>query len=223
MKKTPSNVDDCGHDEAYTRLHSGSSRQLTRLHNKYRNREEQGHSRPDVMVRNIDLPDADWTLQYDPQQDPSLFILRIGRTARAWRSGNAYTSISQRKASTSSMYLFAKYYLSNWPSFFDSELLKVVKATVSTVKTLITQNRDFLEDEIGASIAFVCTKNNKANSSFCFQSLSFARVSRDVLCFNYEKPWKFSSTKSHWNLQRISTYHKSNAKKNLQENNIRRN
>jgi ATP-dependent RNA helicase DDX55/SPB4 len=43
----------------------------------------------DVAARGIDVPDVDWIVQYDPPSDPSFFVHRIGRTARAGRSGAA--------------------------------------------------------------------------------------------------------------------------------------
>lgn len=42
-----------------------------------------------MAARGIDLPDIDWIVQYDPPKDPSFFVHRVGRTARAGRSGQA--------------------------------------------------------------------------------------------------------------------------------------
>lgn len=42
----------------------------------------------DVLARGIDLPDVNWIIQFDPPQDPSFYIHRVGRTARAGREGN---------------------------------------------------------------------------------------------------------------------------------------
>lgn len=44
----------------------------------------------DVAARGIDLPDVDWTIQFDPPQDPDHFVHRAGRTARMGKPGNAF-------------------------------------------------------------------------------------------------------------------------------------
>ncbi|KAL4854014.1 DEAD-box ATP-dependent RNA helicase 18 [Chlorella vulgaris] len=43
----------------------------------------------DVAARGLDIPDVHWIVQYDPPQDPSAFVHRVGRTARMGRSGDA--------------------------------------------------------------------------------------------------------------------------------------
>jgi len=45
----------------------------------------------DVAARGLDVPDVDWIIQYEPPQDPSFFIHRVGRTARAGRVGKSLT------------------------------------------------------------------------------------------------------------------------------------
>ncbi len=43
----------------------------------------------DVAARGIDIPEVDWILQFDAPQNPDFFIHRIGRAARAGKSGAA--------------------------------------------------------------------------------------------------------------------------------------
>lgn len=45
----------------------------------------------DVAARGLDFPDVKWIVQFDPPKDPNFFVHRVGRTARAGRSGQSLT------------------------------------------------------------------------------------------------------------------------------------
>jgi len=43
----------------------------------------------DLAARGIDIPEVDWIVQFDPPQENDQFVHRIGRTARAGKSGSS--------------------------------------------------------------------------------------------------------------------------------------
>ncbi len=52
----------------------------------------------DVAARGLDIPDVAWIVQFDPPQDPDVFVHRVGRTARMGRSGNALAYLLPHEA-----------------------------------------------------------------------------------------------------------------------------
>ncbi|EAN85995.1 putative ATP-dependent RNA helicase [Trypanosoma cruzi] len=52
----------------------------------------------DVAARGLDIPNVEWILQYDPPLDPTEYIHRIGRTARAGSVGNALLFLAPEEA-----------------------------------------------------------------------------------------------------------------------------
>jgi len=51
----------------------------------------------DVAARGLDLPDIDWTIQFDAPVDPSSYVHRVGRSARAGRSGNSLVFLTRKE------------------------------------------------------------------------------------------------------------------------------
>uniref|UniRef100_A0A2P2I0P8 ATP-dependent RNA helicase n=1 Tax=Hirondellea gigas TaxID=1518452 RepID=A0A2P2I0P8_9CRUS len=51
----------------------------------------------DVAARGWDIPEVDWIVQYDPPEDPSEYIHRVGRTARGGRDGQALLILRQEE------------------------------------------------------------------------------------------------------------------------------
>ncbi|CAN6439446.1 unnamed protein product [Victoria cruziana] len=53
----------------------------------------------DVAARGLDIPGVDWIIQYDPPQDPNMFVHRVGRTARMGRPGSAIVFLLPKEES----------------------------------------------------------------------------------------------------------------------------
>lgn len=53
----------------------------------------------DVAARGLDVSDIDWVVQVDAPQDPSQFIHRVGRSARAGRQGSSLLFLADKEES----------------------------------------------------------------------------------------------------------------------------
>lgn len=51
----------------------------------------------DVAARGIDIPDVHWVIQFDAPQNPDSYIHRVGRSARAGKTGNSLLMISEKE------------------------------------------------------------------------------------------------------------------------------
>ncbi len=53
----------------------------------------------DVAARGLDVPDIEWTIQFDAPVDPSQYIHRVGRSARAGRFGSSLIFLTPKEES----------------------------------------------------------------------------------------------------------------------------
>ncbi|KAK7379402.1 hypothetical protein VNO80_04861 [Phaseolus coccineus] len=53
----------------------------------------------DVAARGLDIPGVDCIVQYDPPQDPNVFVHRVGRTARLGKQGHAVVFLLPKEES----------------------------------------------------------------------------------------------------------------------------
>eukprot|EP01083_Nonionella_stella_P281879 959348_1 len=53
----------------------------------------------DIAARGLDVPDIEWTIQFDAPTDPSQYIHRVGRSARAGRCGSSLIFVTPKEDS----------------------------------------------------------------------------------------------------------------------------
>ena len=53
----------------------------------------------DVASRGLDVPDVAWTVQFDAPVDPSSYVHRVGRSARAGRAGKSLVFLTRKEES----------------------------------------------------------------------------------------------------------------------------
>jgi ATP-dependent RNA helicase DDX55/SPB4 len=51
----------------------------------------------DVAARGLDVTDVNWVVQFDPPQDPSFFVHRVGRAARAGKLGASLLFLTRKE------------------------------------------------------------------------------------------------------------------------------
>jgi len=108
---------------------------------KFRNRTMEILVATDVAARGIDVDDIDVVFNYDLPQDEEYYIHRIGRTARAGKSGKAYSFVVGKeiyKLRDIMQYTKVKIKREKLPTLSDVEEIKS-KAFMDKVKTVMDE------------------------------------------------------------------------------------
>jgi ATP-dependent RNA helicase DDX55/SPB4 len=141
----------------------------------------------DVAARGIDIPDVDWIIQMAAPKDPSFFVHRIGRTARAGKKGGAILYITKEeepyiellrgrgvplKNSDDPDSELGLKLLSHPASFNQSEVFEMMKG-------IARKDRDILEAGSSAFVAFMrAYKENLCSFIFQLEQLDIGSVAR---------------------------------------------
>ncbi|CAM9310364.1 unnamed protein product, partial [Scytosiphon promiscuus] len=138
----------------------------------------------DVAARGIDIPDVAWIVQFDPPQDPSYFVHRVGRTARAGKKGRSLTLLCAAEDAYIPFLANRKVPLREMDAFASvgaGEFLGEVKAMVKA-------DRDMLEKGTKAFISFIrAYKEHQCSFIFRFNDLDLAAVARSFCLLRLPK------------------------------------
>eukprot|EP00742_Colponemidia_sp_Colp-10_P006896 GILJ01007395.1.p1 GENE.GILJ01007395.1~~GILJ01007395.1.p1 ORF type:complete len:614 (-),score=110.12 GILJ01007395.1:76-1782(-) len=125
----------------------------------------------DVIARGIDIPDVDWIIQFDPPQDPSIFVHRVGRTARAGRSGQALIYLAPHENSYVEFLKLRKIPIDSMQN--EEGVTNVLPA----VTEMVIGDRDVMEKGQKAFVSFVrAYKEHQLTYIFALSNLDLGRV-----------------------------------------------
>lgn len=130
----------------------------------------------DVAARGIDIPDVDWIVQMDPPQDPSFFVHRVGRTARAGRIGRALVLLLPEEDAYISLLTMRKVPIRERAPFEDAIPAKDLG---ERLKELAMGDRDILEKGTKAFMSFMRGyKEHECRFIFRLSALDVGSVAR---------------------------------------------
>jgi ATP-dependent RNA helicase DDX47/RRP3 len=130
----------------------------------------------DVASRGLDIPNVDLVVNFELPQDPKTYIHRIGRTARAGKSGRAITFVTQYDVEQFQKieHLINKK-LEEYPIdesgaliFYERviEGLRLANLEIKTIDTKKGVQEDEEEEEAGSLLVGKKRKANNSNMSF---------------------------------------------------------
>eukprot|EP00921_Rhytidocystis_pertsovi_P019162 GHVQ01030362.1.p1 GENE.GHVQ01030362.1~~GHVQ01030362.1.p1 ORF type:complete len:624 (+),score=102.85 GHVQ01030362.1:122-1873(+) len=149
----------------------------------------------DVAARGLDIPDIVWIVQIDPPQDPSYFIHRIGRTARAGRSGNSLLLVMSHEMAYLPYLHSKKVTLQDLSKSTHADVVRGCseikegpygvfgldeadcRAALETVRTFIVKDRALYDKAAKAFVSFVrAYKEHKLAFIFPFKKLNLGAL-----------------------------------------------
>mmetsp|Transcript_30784 Transcript_30784/g.46930 ORF Transcript_30784/g.46930 Transcript_30784/m.46930 type:complete len:612 (+) Transcript_30784:511-2346(+) len=156
----------------------------------------------DVAARGLDVSGIGWVVQFDAPKDPSQYVHRVGRSARAGRAGNSLLFISPKEESYVDLLEMRKVPLAPLPnSEFCCSKLEIAEDAVETktmaveetlkgdmtieqisnvlvqVRNLCLQDRDILEKGTKAFTSFIrAYKEHYCAFIFRFASLDLGHL-----------------------------------------------
>lgn len=150
----------------------------------------------DLVARGLDLPDLDVVIQFDPPKDVRNFFHRIGRTARAGRSGRAivmlhsnreldYVDFLQLKGLKLEVqpYLRASFESGRSANQSGIDSDQAADQMIEKIKSIIKTDRGFHDKGVKAFVSYV-QFYTKHEASYIFQLREF-----DILSLAFRGYW----------------------------------
>lgn len=120
----------------------------------------------DVAARGLDVTDIDWVVQVDAPQDPSQFVHRVGRSARAGRQGSSLLFLTDKEEPYIDLLSNRQVLLQELPTseaccndvedtLCESDSTTTVPNILIQIRELVLKDRDFLEKGTKAFTSYI--------------------------------------------------------------------
>lgn len=125
----------------------------------------------DVAARGLDIPNVDWILQYDPPQDPNVFVHRVGRTARMGRSGNALVFLLPKEDA------YIEFLKIRRVPIDRREKFPTAQNVIPMLRAAAMKDRDIMEKGLKAFVSFIrAYKEHQCTYIFRLKELEAGKV-----------------------------------------------
>lgn len=125
----------------------------------------------DVAARGLDIPGVDCVIQYDPPQDPDVFIHRVGRTARLGRQGSSIVFLSPKEEA------YVEFQRIRRVPLEERKCCDEAFDVVPEIRTAAKKDRDVMEKGLRAFVSYVrAYKEHHCSYIFRFKELEIGRL-----------------------------------------------
>ncbi|XAR71898.1 RNA helicase [Bertholletia excelsa] len=125
----------------------------------------------DVAARGLDIPGVDCIIQYDPPQDPNVFIHRVGRTARMGRQGSAIVFLLPKEEA------YVEFLHIRRVPLEERKCSDEVPNVVPNLRSAAKKDRDVMEKGLRAFVSFIrAYKEHHCSYIFRWKELEIGKL-----------------------------------------------
>ncbi|KAF3976806.1 hypothetical protein ACB098_06G137700 [Castanea mollissima] len=125
----------------------------------------------DVAARGLDIPDVDCILQYDPPQNPDVFLHRVGRTARMGRQGSAIVFLLPKEEA------YVEFIRIKWGALEERKCSDDAPDVVPQIRSAAKKDRDVMEKGVRAFVSYIrAYKEHHCSYIFRWKELEIGKL-----------------------------------------------
>lgn len=125
----------------------------------------------DVAARGLDIPDVDCILQYDPPQNPDVFLHRVGRTARMGRRGSAIVFLLPKEEA------YVEFIRIKWGALEERKCSDDAPDVVPQIRSAAKKDRDVMEKGVRAFVSYIrAYKEHHCSYIFRWKELEIGKL-----------------------------------------------